>query len=465
MTRFTFSLCIFLILTLSIKHSKAQSPVDPALAASLQAKIESFLTTYDLPGISVTVMLPGNQIWSGAAGLSDIYSYEPMDTSNLFQMASVNKLFTAAMIFQLMEEGLLSLDDSVGMYLPPMTNVPSSTTIANLLKHKSGIADIVTYPTIFYEWINHPDSIWPHLQTIEAFVTEPLFTQGASWGYCNTNYILLGMIIEDVTGNTFAEELHDRFCAPYGLNQVFFAPDDVVAGPETPGWTSFTTVGVYDTDASLILNDCSASMFFTAGSIIAKPADVARFNRLLFSGKIISDSSLGIMKTCTNVNFGDGCNGYGYGTMRYVIAGRTYYGHSGDVNGFTQMSVHNMSDSVTLTMSVNRNYAPRGTMAPQLFSIIFQSILSAIDEAGNAIHTLGVYPNPATDHVNVVMNGSGKKQQIRLINEWGQTVFESTTQPGVKGEMMIDVSQMNRGIYLLQLVSDELVETQRVVIQ
>src|SRR5215212_8907340 len=104
---------------------KSETPVDSALANALQNKIENYIFQHNIPGISVTLFLPGERIWSGAAGLSHIYDMTPMDTSHLFEMASVTKMYTAAIIFQLMEEGLLSLDDSVGEYLPAMNYIPS----------------------------------------------------------------------------------------------------------------------------------------------------------------------------------------------------------------------------------------------------------------------------------------------------------------------------------------------------
>ncbi len=444
-------LIVLSILTLGNHYTSAQNTVSHYLDSALQSKIDAFINVHNLPGVSVSVILPGNQHWNGAAGLSHIYNLSPMDTNHLFQMASVNKLYTSAMIFQLKEQGLLHLDDSLGTYLPAMVNVPGSTTIRNLLVHKSGISDIATWPGIINEWLNYPDSIWPHLLVMQTFVDPPLIPQGTNFHYSNSNYILLGMIIEQLTGRTFAQELKTRFLTPLGLNKTFFAPDDdSLAIPQTPGWTSFTTAGVYNTDASAILNDNSASMFFTSGSIIAQPADVARFTRLLWTGQIISSASLDTMMQCTNVAFGQGCDGYGYGTMRYQFYGKTSYGHAGDVNGFTQLSIHQPVDSITLTISVNRNGAPRGAMADEIFDLLNQ-ISTEINSLEKSNSSISIYPNPASEKIHVIFNS--KKQDgidITIMNQYG---VEVKVNPSMQSNEVceINISNLSSGIYYLHI--------------
>jgi D-alanyl-D-alanine carboxypeptidase len=229
MKNFFNRILIGLLLLCSYTNVKSETPVDTALANALQNKIESYISLYSIPGISVTIFLPGERVWSGAAGLSHIYNMTPMDTSHLFEMASTTKMYTAAIIFQLMEEGQLSLDDTVGKYLPPMNYVPSGTTIRNMLKHRSGLYNYTNNSSIGNEWFNHPDSIWPHLQMINTFVNSPpLFPQGSSYSYSNTNFFLLGMIIEAITGNNFADELKSRILVPNGLSQIYFPPNDII---------------------------------------------------------------------------------------------------------------------------------------------------------------------------------------------------------------------------------------------
>jgi len=461
--------CILtLLLSLSCHTNvKSETPVDSALANALQNKIDNYISQFSIPGISVTLFLPGERVWSGAAGLSHIYNLTPMDTSHLFEMASVTKMYTAAIIFQLVQEGLLSLDDTVGKYLPPMNYIPSGTTIRNMIRHRSGLYNYTNNSTIANEWFNHPDSIWPHLQMINTFVNAPpIFPQGTSFAYSNTNFFLLGMIIEAITGNTFADELKNRILIPHGLSQIYFPPDDSIpAATKTPGWTSFTTVGVYDTDASAILNDCSTSMAYTAGAIVAKPADACKFTKLLWTGNIISDSSLNIMKQCTNVNMGSNCSGYGYGAMRYGFNGKIYYGHSGDISGFTELTFYGTTDSVGLIISINRNSAPRGPIAIDLMSFVNQ-LITSIDNLEEDGFDLSVFPNPASENIHLKFSSSEKRKiEIGIFNQLGNVVRENLKYASTGNDTYsIDVSDLSSGIYYVRLNIDDKIISRKIVL-
>jgi D-alanyl-D-alanine carboxypeptidase len=456
-----------LLFVCSHTNVKSEIPVDSVLASALQNKIDNYISQYNLPGISVTVFLPGDRVWSGAAGLSHIYDMTPMDTSHLFEMASVTKMYTATIIFQLMEEGLLSLDDTVGQYLPPMNYIPSGTTIRNMLKHRSGLYSYTNNSAIVNEWFGDPDSIWPHLQMINTYVNSPpLFSQGASWSYSNTNFFLLGMIIEAITGNTFAEELKNRILIPYGLSHIVFPPDDSIPATNTPGWTNFTTSGVYDTDASAILNDCSRSMAYTAGAIIAKPADACKFTKLLWTGNILSDSSLNIMKQCTNLPLSTSyVNGYGYGAQRFLFWGKTYYGHNGDISGFTEMTFYGTTDSVGVIISINRNSAPRGAIAIDLMSFINQT-LTATDNIEKNGFDLSVFPNPASSTIYLRFNSLDKRQiEISIFNQFGEVVRKGLKYTAAENAIWsIDVSDLSPGIYYVYLNMDDKIVSRKIVL-
>ena len=466
MKKFYSRILTGLLLLCCQANVKSEIPVDPATATALQNKINTYISLHSIPGISVTIFLPGERVWSGAAGLSHIYNLTTMDTSHLFEMASVTKMYTAAMIFQLYEEGLLSLDDTVGQYLPPMNFIPPGTTIRNMLKHRSGLYNYTNNSSIANEWFFHPDSIWPHLQMINTFVNSPpLFPQGSSFAYSNTNFFLLGMIIEAITGNTFASELKTRIMIPHGLSELYFPPEDSIPATKTPGWTSFTTSGVYDTDASAILNDCSTSMAFAAGALVAKPADACKFTKLLWTGNIISDSSLTIMKQCTNVNMGANCNGYGYGAMRYSFNGKTYYGHAGDISGFTELTFYGTTDSVGLIISINRNSAPRGPIAIDLMSFVNQLLITSTGDLNDGFD-LSLYPNPSKGSISLKFNSAEERNmEISVVDQVGKVVRDNVNY-SAKGDdtYSIDVSDLSPGIYYLHLQMDDKTLSRKIIL-
>ncbi len=455
------------VLIAAAMTGRAQSPVSPEMAEVLQRRLDSCVAAFNVPGISATLLLPGDRYWNGAAGVSDTYSLDALDTTHVFYQASVTKMFVAAIVLQMIEQGMFAIDDSIGRYLPPIRTVPSSTRIRFLLNQRSGIDNFLgENPAASGTWFSHPDSIWPPQLAIETYNREPVFNQGSAFAYSNTNYLLLGMLIEQVTGMSFAEVLRERILAPYGMAQTFFPPADSIASRLATGWTSFSSLsGPYNTDASVMLNDCSASMLFTAGALVAGSSDVARFTRSLFSGGFLDPASLALMKICTNVNWSHGCNGYGYGTMRYNLAGKTYFGHAGDISGFTLMTVHQEADSVTLTISVNRNNAPRGAIALALLDALDEALTVGTNQAATGNLAISVYPNPANEALYIDLTHADQNNyRAELVNQLGQTVSAQVLD-GSSERHRIALDFLPEGVYFLRLSDGARSETHKVLVR
>jgi|GEM_PF-841266 len=443
--------------------ARSQTPVSPAFAAVLQQKLDSCVNAYDVPGISATLLLPGGRFWNGAAGVANIYTQEPMDTALLFQQASVTKLFTSTLIMQLMEEGELELDDTVGAFLPTILHVPSNTRIRHLLKHRSGLADLVADPNAANSWLLNPNYIWDPQDAIETFGDDPLFAQDAAFTYSNTNYVLLGMIIEQITGVPYAEALRTRILEPLGMDQTFFRPTEALGGPLVPGWSSLSAANTYTDDMTYFLGPSFASMVFAAGALVSRPWDVARFNRGLFSGGLLEPATRDTMRVSTNVNMGGGATGYGFGTMRYVFAGRTYFGHGGDINGFTQLSIHNEMDSVTLTLSINRNNAPRGPIASALLDIVFLQLQVGLLDHADLDGAFDLFPVPAKDHVVLRISPAAGSQRIEMMDLNGRVLISGPAS-GVD-QCTIDLRPYPSGTYLVRLITENGVRTRKLMVQ
>src|SRR5690606_15033305 len=131
--------------------------------------------------------------------------------------------------------------------------------------------------------------------------------------------------------------------------------------------------------------------------------------RVLFTGQFVHDTTLTLMKTCTNVDLGNGCNGYGYGTMRYNLGGKTYFGHAGDLSGFTNLTIHHETDSITLTICINRNHAQRGAIALALLNALQQALTLGINEPAISSLPFKSYPNPAKGILNLDFINTGNR--------------------------------------------------------
>jgi len=441
-----------------------QTPVSGAFAQALQEKLDSCVNVFNVPGISASILLPGDLFWNGASGLADIYTETPMDTAYLFQAASMTKLFTATIAMQLVNEGELSLDDTVGTYLPTLTYVPGDIKVRHLLKHRSGLADLLGDPDAVNSWLLSPSTDWDPYDALEAFGSAPLFAQGSAFSYSNTNYVLLGMIIEAVTGLPYHEVLRARILDPLGMQHTAFRPDEALPGAMVPGWSSLTSPGTYDQDMTGFLSPCFSSMVFAAGAMVCTPWDVTHFNRTLFTGGLLPAALTDTMQVCTNVNMGGGATGYGFGTMRYVFAGRTYYGHGGDINGFTQLTIHSPLDSVTLTLSINRNDAPRGPIAAAILDVVFQQLATVGIENGSCSDRgILLWPNPAKDEVFISSTDGGPLDRMMVMNSTGQVVRDLLNVN--VGHQRVDLDGLVSGAYVVRIVRAGRVSNAKLLVQ
>ncbi|MDO8366498.1 MAG: serine hydrolase [Saprospiraceae bacterium] len=431
-------------------NALAQTPVDPALAQALQQKLDSCLTAFNVPGISCAIILPNGQEWQGTAGLSDINTFESMNTSLLFHQASVTKMYVTAVVMQLVEEGQLSLDDSLGTYLPPFPNINGKIKIRNLLNHRSGIFNYTEYPQFGSFCYFNPEAERTPEEIITSYVQAPYFPENGGFHYSNTNFMLLAMIVEAITGQPIATELRNRFLEPHSLNQTFLPLTDSIAGPKATGWTLGPNPGVYDTDAAPFLTNCFMSQAFAAGALVAQPVEVARFTRLLHGGDLVADSLVAKMQSIIG-------NNYGLGTMRFTYNGRTYYGHNGQISGFTTLTIYRPQDSVTLSLGINRSQAPHGPIAAALLQVMYTYLTTTgTAEATAAALAMSIRPNPASGRVYVGgTTGSGGDFRVEVLDLSGRRLLEMDVPnvPPGRFEVPVKIDGLGPGLYACRLLN------------
>jgi D-alanyl-D-alanine carboxypeptidase len=209
------------------------APFDPALAAKLQQVLDRTVADGTIPGAVLSVQIPGAEPWVGASGVRDRRTKEPMEPTTNVRIASISKIFTAVVVLQLVEEGTIQLDQPIATWLPDLVPNGDRITVHNLLQHTSGLYDYLEDRNFVNRTYREPDRIFAPRELVE-FATQfpPLFRAGAkgAWDYSSTNFVLLGMIAEQATGNTLAHEMRQRIFEPLGLEQTFFVPDETIAG-------------------------------------------------------------------------------------------------------------------------------------------------------------------------------------------------------------------------------------------
>lgn len=267
--------------------------------------------------------------WSVTSGTAELGTDRPIRPRDRVRVASNTKMFTAAVVLQLVEEGELELDAPVEEYVPGLVrgNGYDGTTITvrQLLQHTSGMADYVA------DVLADPDANtrpWRPEELVALGLSHPpRFAPGAGWAYSNTGYIVLGMIVEAVTGNDLGTEITGRLIRPLGLGSTTYpeAGDKRIRGPHAHGYYAFPGQPVMD------ITELEPSLPGAAGSLISTGPDLTRFVRALLSGKVLRRDMLAEMRTTVQAGWYD----YGLGIGEIPLpCGGTAWGHAGNLPGF-----------------------------------------------------------------------------------------------------------------------------------
>lgn len=303
---------IILIFTLLLISSLSFSQVQTA-------KIDSLLNILDSRGLafgSLAISQDDKMVYQKAIGYAYINDDKRVASTpeTHYKIGSVTKMLTATIVFQLIEERKLTLDQKLSDYFPGQPNA-ARITLGEMLTHQSGLHDY-TNDTGFEAWMNKPQSKEELLKLIRE--KGPDFQPGERNEYSNSNYLLLGYIIEKITGKTYEENVSTRITSKISLKDTYLAHD--VRHPSASVSYKYGN-GKWNT-----VSETNPGIHSGAGALISTPADLAKFISSLFSGKLINKTSLRQMTTMVN-DFGSGIFPYDHGTIKG-------YGHNGRIEEF-----------------------------------------------------------------------------------------------------------------------------------
>lgn len=327
--------------------------------ADLPARIDKIVADalVDGPGAgaAVKVVRKGAVIVDKGYGKADLELDVPLTEKNLFRIGSITKQFTAAAIMRLVEKGKLKLDDVVGKVLPDAPLHGKKITIAQLLTHTSGLKNYTELP----DWAKSMGAPLPPARLYELLKDQPLdFEPGQKWHYSNTNYYLLGLIIEKVSGHKYRDFLRDEVTARAGLAHTIYCDDEPVIPGRAHG---------YSGDGPRMKNakpiDMSAP--FAAGGLCSTVDDLVKWAQALASGKVVSAASYA--KMTTPVKPGDGSDpGYGFGLGVQPMHGHRVVQHNGGINGFGSDLISFPDDGVVIAVLANSDNSVGHVIAPKI---------------------------------------------------------------------------------------------------
>jgi serine beta-lactamase-like protein LACTB len=293
------------------------------------AAMNAYLKTvfqHDRPGASVLIVQNGKTLLNRAYGLANVELNVPMRTDTVFGIASVSKQFTAAAILKLAESGKVDVKAPVTRYLPQAPTTWQTITVENLLTNTSGLGNL--YDDAAFRARVREDFTPEQLLTVAA--SKPLLASpGTQFHYASINYSLLGMVVERQSGKPFEAYLQENFFGPLGMRHTTgLSHTGVVAGLATGYGEGPSAVPYF-----------SPSLGFAAGAHRSNTADLARWNKALYAGKVISNASLRAMTTAYHLTDGTDTH-YGYGTRPHTMDGQDYIQSNGDIPGYHAETVY-----------------------------------------------------------------------------------------------------------------------------
>ncbi|MGN9908839.1 serine hydrolase domain-containing protein [Phytohabitans sp. LJ34] len=314
----------------------AAGPVTDPVRERLDRDVRA-ITALGVTGVQARLVTPGRTaVVTG--GVADTGTGRPVSPDGYFRIGSATKTFVATVVLQLVGERRLSLDDSVERWLPGLVrgngNDGSRMTIRHLLQHTSGIHDDYPYFESAEDYYQHRFDVHTPEQIVAAAMAHrPDFAPGTAWGYSNTGYVLLGMVIEKVTGQPWHRQVRKRVIGPLGLRHTFWPgtrPD--LPRPHANGYQQYEPGGPL-VDVTLLV-DADAS-----GGLLSTTADLNTFFRALLGGRLLKPAELALMKQTRPVDeqlasLWPGAR-YGLGIFEIPLpCGGTYWTHNGSQEGF-----------------------------------------------------------------------------------------------------------------------------------
>lgn len=412
---------------------------DLALASKLQQTIDSMRTATNVKGISACVFYPGMGTWKGVSGFSNAGT--PISSDMEFGIASNTKLFSAVVLLKLAENGIIQLDDSLHSYLPYFNNIDSNITIRQLLNHTSGLYDVSHVPGYADSMLNNPNRIYTAAELM-TWAGPPNFPAGTSWEYCNTNYLLAGMIAESATGKAFHHILRDSILTPLQLDSTFMDVHENINVIKAHPWQAgFNNNNIPRTSVN--------SAAWTAGAMYSTSSEMVQWYHALFNSQVINHNSLSEMTTFV------GSGNYGMGIARNVINGRTVWLHGGTIwGGYNSSMMYDTASGAIICVLINQLPAQAFQVSSQLLSILSNFPLSSAHYTTN--NQMEIFPNPASNKLKI-STANGELFQVKIYNYMGQFIKES-------GDSLVDISDLTKGIYFIEIKTKKgIIETFKLI--
>ena len=354
----------------------ATAPVSgtPATREALALRLDSLRASYGLPGISAAILFADGSMWRGTSGDADVEADRPVTPDTEFAVASISKTFLAALILVLAEEGEINLETPVSNYLPALA-VDPTITVRQLLDHTSGLHDYFYAPDIDEALLADRERVWTTRDAL-GYVGKPYFKPGKGWHYSNTNYLILGVLAEEIGGQLLATQFRARFFGPLGLDHTRYQGVEEPLGPVA---RAYRFNGPNIDLPPIPLGDGTDVVPFTsvvtaagsAGSIASTARDLVIWARALYGGTVLQPASRFAMVADIGVtaSFKPSIP-YGLGVQAATVDGRPTLGHSGRLLGSRTVVRWLPDERIAIAVLTNQSRADPNVIARALLQVV-----------------------------------------------------------------------------------------------
>ncbi|WP_406738039.1 beta-lactamase family protein [Streptomyces sp. NBC_00853] len=347
----------------------------PAVTRQLDAAIKKVLAEAKIPGVIVAVSAPGKGDYVRSFGIADKATGAPMTPNLNMRIGSVTKTFTVTALLELVDEGKVGLDDPIGKYVDGVPN-GDRITLRELAGMRSGLFNYSADEDFYKALTSNPDRPFTPQELLGYSFKHPvLFEPNAKFYYCNTNLILLGLVVEKVSGVPLDRFIDQKVVAPAGLKHTVFPTGPEFPTPHAHGYTNQTASGKVE-DAT----DWNPSWGWAAGAMISDLPDMRSWAKTLATGTLLTPAT-----QAQRLDVVDALPGTGYGLGIFNVQG--WIGHNGSLPGYGSLVLYLPESKATLVVLLNTDIGYQGQEPSTLFGEAITKIVTP-----DRVYTLPAQP-------------------------------------------------------------------------
>jgi D-alanyl-D-alanine carboxypeptidase len=347
--------------------STHQTSSDSAHERRIDMEVQRLLDLHHTPGASVEAIHGGRIVYARAFGLRDVARRLPANVDTHYEIGSITKQFTAAAILQLQEAGKLSIDSTLATYLPRAPHA-SEVTLRQLLSHTSGIPD-------YFESCEHVGSPITSEGLTGLIAAKPLdFAPGTRWSYSNTGYVLLGRVIEVVSGEPYKQYIRSHMLRPAGMTQTYTISDQSTLSDASGGYAP-------KDGAAAAAPPLDESFAGAAGDLVSTIGDVQKWNSAITAGRIVTPRSFALMTISATTLDGKPTK-YGFGFFVDSLEDQPRLGHTGHSCGFAAENEYFPEEDLRIVVLTNAVDGPAESIVTVLLNLLAPEAMTALERPG-----------------------------------------------------------------------------------